>query len=188
MSNYSSVFINYCWNCFLQWFKKRSTMSAIHLYMMELKRHRERWLQPSFAAFPPHHHGVAKFVGILIDDTIQLGFNHCRSADDHAILQKRTFALFGYFLRQALIIMFVTAYLMKRYLPSLYVGHIRKAVPIEYIIVFFLGWWRHQFCENRVSNLKAVCLSMATEVCWICTMSQGTCIYEWNRHESGKHS
>ena len=79
-------------------------MSAIHLYMMELKRHRERCLQPSFAVFSPHHHGIAKLFGILIDYTIQLSFNHCRCADDHAILQKRTFALFGYFLRQALII------------------------------------------------------------------------------------
>ena len=59
--------------------------------MMELERDGQFGFYPSFAIFPPHHHWVAELVGVLVDDAIQFCFNHCRSADNHAIIQERTF-------------------------------------------------------------------------------------------------
>lgn len=66
-------------------------MSTVHLYMMKLKRDRQCGLQPAFAVFTPHHHGVTELIGILVDNDIQLRFNHGRGADDHVVVQEGAF-------------------------------------------------------------------------------------------------
>ena len=70
-------------------------MSTVHLHMMELEGDGQRSFHPPLTVFPPHHHGVAKLVGILVDDAVQLCLYHCRGADDHTIVQERAFASEG---------------------------------------------------------------------------------------------
>ena len=80
-------------------------MSTVHLHMMELERDGQLGFYPSFAVFPPNYHWVAELVGVLVDDAIQFCLNHCRSADDHIVIQKDTFATVADFLCHVLIIL-----------------------------------------------------------------------------------
>ena len=60
----------------LKLFQEACGMSAVHLGVMELEGDGESGLPPSLAVFSPHDHGVAEFLGVLVDDGVELSLNH----------------------------------------------------------------------------------------------------------------
>ena len=45
-------------------------MTAIHLYMMKQEGDRERSMEEATALTPPHQHGIAKQIRVLVHDAI----------------------------------------------------------------------------------------------------------------------
>ena len=61
-------------------------MTAIHLHMMKLEGDGECGSEESTAITPPHQHGVAKQIRVLIHDAIKLRSYHRRRSHHHRIL------------------------------------------------------------------------------------------------------
>ena len=68
-------------------------MATVHLDMVELEGNRKSGFEQPFAILAPHHHGIAKLVGVLIDDAIQFRLYHGGGADDHAIVKHTAFTI-----------------------------------------------------------------------------------------------
>ena len=79
-------------------------MAAVHLYVMELETDGQSGLKQAFAVFSPHHHRIAKLVGVLIDDAVEFGLRHRRCADNHQVVERTVFAIVGGFRGQVEII------------------------------------------------------------------------------------
>ena len=61
-------------------------MTAVHLYMVELKRHGQHRAEQTLTVFSPHHHWVAEFIGVLIDNAVEFRANHGGCADDDGFI------------------------------------------------------------------------------------------------------
>ena len=61
-------------------------MTAIHLYMMILEGDGERGSEEATAITPPHQHGIAELIRVLIHDAIKLRSYHRRRSNYHRIL------------------------------------------------------------------------------------------------------
>lgn len=72
--------------------------------MMELERDGQRRFEPALAITPPHHHRVAEQISILIDDAVQFGGHHGRSAYYHRIGQENALTGPRHLSRQSLVV------------------------------------------------------------------------------------
>ena len=61
-------------------------MTAIHLYMMKLEGDRERSMEEATAITPPHQHGIAKQIRVLVHDAVKFRSYHRRCSNHHRIL------------------------------------------------------------------------------------------------------
>lgn len=61
-------------------------MTAIHLHMMKLEGDGERGSEEATAITPPHQHGIAELIRVLIHDAVKLRFYHRRRSHHHHIL------------------------------------------------------------------------------------------------------
>ena len=61
-------------------------MTAIHLHMMKLEGDGERGSEETTMITPPHQHGVAEHIGVLINDTIKRRCYQRRCPNHHRIL------------------------------------------------------------------------------------------------------
>ena len=64
-------------------------MTAIHLNMMKLEGNGERGTEEATAITPPHQHGIAKQICVLIHDAIKFCSYHRRRSNHHCVLYGR---------------------------------------------------------------------------------------------------
>lgn len=76
----------------LQILKILGGMTAVHLGMMELHGDGKPHLEPTFAIATPSQEGVIENTRVLVDDAVELGGCHGRSADNHRLLIKGALA------------------------------------------------------------------------------------------------
>ena len=78
-------------------------MSAVHLGVVELEGDGERCLPPALSVLAPHDHGVAEFLGVLIDYRVKFCLNHGRSSHHHIVVKERTLRCSGHLMRKFVI-------------------------------------------------------------------------------------
>ena len=88
----------------LELLQKTGGIAPIHLYMMELEGDGQCRLEPALAIAAPHHHRVAEQIGILIDNAVQFGRHHGRSAYHHRIGQEYALAGPRHLTRQSMVV------------------------------------------------------------------------------------
>ena len=67
-------------------------MGSIHLHMMELEGDRQGCSPKASPILSPHHHRIAKQIGVLIHDAVQLRLDHGRGAYHHRLLPELALA------------------------------------------------------------------------------------------------
>ena len=77
-------------NLLLQRFQEAGGMGTIHLHMMELEGDGQGCSPKASPILSPHHHRIAKQIGVLIHDAVQLRLDHGRGAYHHRLLPERT--------------------------------------------------------------------------------------------------